>query len=127
MELKNYYLWIVVGIIGLFILFRGCVTESRWQKVAIKYMKENVFKDGTYVAGYDMGDLEDDIEDMGAPKFKRGQHAVSIVVDLYGMKQEYVLWMQDKKVFHYEMAGSVTVGKIENYIYPKLYEQGWRK
>ena len=126
-ELKKSLLTMIVCAIGLFILFKGCGTESKLQKIAIEYMKENVFKDGTYSAGYDMDDLEDDIVEMGAPKFKNGQHAVSIVADLYGSKQEYVLWLQDNEVLHYEMAGNVTVGKLRDYIYPKLYENGWRK
>lgn len=73
-----------------------------------------------------MDEIEDALVDLGAPKFKSGQHAVELVVDLYGIKQSYIVWMQDNKVMHYEQTGSVNVGKISRSIYPSLTENGWR-
>ena len=73
-----------------------------------------------------MDELEDNLVELGAPKFKRGQHAVEVVVDLYGMEQSYIVWLQDKKVIHYEMTGNVNVGRLSRSIYPSLKDKGWR-
>lgn len=90
-------------------------------------MEAHVHQDGDWEAGdIDMDDLEDMLVELGAPKFKRGQHAVEVIVDLYGMEQSYIVWLQDKKVMYYEMTGNVNAGRITRSIYPSLTSKGWR-
>lgn len=115
------------AILVLFLIFKSCGGESRLQSKAISYMQANVHSDGDWEAGdMDMDELEDNLVELGAPKFKRGQHAVEVVVDLYGMEQSYIVWLQDKKVIHYEMTGNVNVGRLSRSIYPSLKDKGWR-
>lgn len=115
------------AILLLILLFRSCGGESRLQNKAISYMEAHVHQDGDWEAGdIDMDDLEDMLVELGAPKFKRGQHAVEVIVDLYGMEQSYIVWLQDKKVMYYEMTGNVNAGRITRSIYPSLTSKGWR-
>lgn len=120
-------IFLLVAVFAVVFAFSSCGGETNLQNKAISYMQTNVFENGEWEAGdTDMDEIEDALVDLGAPKFKSGQHAVELVVDLYGIKQSYIVWMQDNKVMHYEQTGSVNVGKISRSIYPSLTEKGWR-
>ena len=124
--MKNL-LFAVMLLLGLSMVTVSCDNGSAIQNEAISYMQAHVFENGEWYPGdYDMDELEDILIELGAPKFKSGQHAVELIVDLYGMKQSYIVWMQDKKVMHYEMKGNVNVGKLSRSIYPNLTDKGWR-
>lgn len=114
-------------LLGLSITLVACDGNESVQNKAISYMKANVHSDGDWEAGdMDMDELEDILVELEAPKFKKGQHAMEVVVDLYGLKQSYIVWLQDNKVMHYEMKGNVNVGKLSRSIYPSLKDKGWR-
>lgn len=118
----------VMLLLGLSIVFSNCGNDAQLQKIAITYMQENLFEDGQWGAGeWSVDELEKSLVDLGAPDFKRGQHAVEVVVDLYGSNQSYVVWIQDNKVLYYDMTGNVTTGRIERIIYPELRQKGWRE
>lgn len=118
----------VMLLLSLSIVLTNCESDTQLQKTAILYMQEHLFEDGTWSAGeWEIDELEKSMVELGAPEFKRGQHAVEVIVDLYGNKQSYVVWIQDNKVLYYEMTGNVTTGRIERIIYPELREKGWRE
>lgn len=120
-------MYAVMLLLGLSMLTVSCDNESAIQNEAISYMQAHVFENGEWYPGdYDMDELEKGLVELGAPKFKSGQHAVELVVDLYGLEQSYIVWLQDKKVMHYEQNGSVNAGKISRSIYPSLKDKGWR-
>ena len=123
----NKNLIIVVSVILAFLFIRSCGSERRIERKAITGMK--ALLEGTwYVADDgDMDEVEDILKELGAPKFKRGQHAIGLVRDIYGVKQGYIVWVQDGEVLYYRMTGEVNAGRIEKVIYPNLYEKGWRK
>lgn len=118
----------VMLLLSLSIVLTNCESDTQLQKTAILYMQEHLFEDSTWSAGeWEIDELEKSMVELGAPEFKRGQHAVEVIVDLYGNKQSYVVWIQDNKVLYYEMTGNVTTGRIERIIYPELREKGWRE
>lgn len=118
---------IIISIVLALLLIRSCGSESRIERQAIKGMETQLEGSWDVADDGDMDDVEEIIEEMGAPKFKRGQHAVGLVRDVYGVVQSYIVWVQDGEVLYYRMTGEVNVGRIENVIYPTLYENGWRK
>lgn len=118
----------VMLLLGLSIVLTNCESDTQLQKTAITYMQEHLFEDGTWSAGeWEIDELEKSMVELGAPEFKHGQHAVEVIVDLYGNKQSYVVWIQDNKVLYYEMTGYVTTREIEQVIYPELRKKGWRE
>lgn len=120
-------MYAVMLLLSLSMMTVSCDEGSSIQDEAISYMEANVYEDGVWYPGdYDMDELEDDLVELGAPDFKSGQHAVELVVDLYGSEQSYIVWMQDKEVMYYEMTGKVNAGRISRVIYPDLIEKGWR-
>lgn len=120
-------MYAVMLLLSLSMMTVSCDEGSAIQDEAISYMEANVYEDGVWYPGdYDMDELEDDLVELGAPDFKSGQHAVELVVDLYGLEQSYIVWVQDHEVYHYEMTRNVTAGKIKNSIYPKMESKGWR-
>ena len=120
-------MYAVMLLLGLSIVTVSCDNGSAIQNEAISYMQAHVFENGEWYPGdYDMDEVEDILVELEAPKFKKGQHAVEVVVDLYGLKQSYIVWLQDKKVMHYEMKGNVNVGRLSRSIYPSLKDNGWR-
>ena len=128
---KNYkmkrFMYAVMLLLGLSIMFSGCGGSNQWQEEAVTYMQARVFEDGDwYPADSDMDEVEEILVDLGAPEFKSGQHAVEVIVDLYGSEQSYIVWMQDKEVMYFEMTGKVNAGRISRVIYPDLIEKGWR-
>ena len=120
----------IVLLFGLSILTDGCVggnDEAQLQNKAISYMQANLFEDGVWSPGnVEMDQAEETLVDMGAPEFRKGQHALQLIVNLYGVKQSYLVWMQDGEVLYYEMSGLVTRGSLSRSIYPTLKEKGWR-
>ena len=120
-------MYAVMLLLGLSITFSSCGGGSQWQDEAVTYMQAHVFEDGDWYPGdSDMDEIEEILVELGAPEFKSGQHAVEVIVDLYGLDQSYIVWMQDKEVLYYEKTGNVNAGRITRVIYPNLIEKGWR-
>lgn len=119
----------VMLLLSLSIVLTNCESEAQLQKIAITYMQEQpLFEGGQWYAGeWSVDELEKSLVEFGAPDFKRGQHAVEVVVNFLEMNQSYVVWIQDNKVLYYEMTGHVTPEKIELVIYPELRKKGWRE
>ena len=118
----------VMLLLGLSIVLTNCESDTQLQKTAITYMQEQLFEGGTWRVGdYSVEELEESLVSLGAPEFKRGQHAVEVVVNYLGSNQAYVVWIQDNKVLYYEMTGYVTTREIEQVIYPELRKKGWRE